>query len=191
MITGNLQKRQCECVAVPTTPHLLRGWSTVGITSASLVWKYSKLRKLSKFLLYYKSLDISKTKQPEPSNPEERDVLSHGYTCVKLRKFTGGRTSAVLRDLRPGTAYHVLLYAANEAGKSKPLSFFFTTACDPLVSDNFSSLGSISFHKPLMNKLYDCRNCTKAFFKTVCYVLLSLYIFISLAVIIFHFDQII
>jgi len=152
------------CVLVSTDvarPQVLRDWSTVGSTSVSVVWRCnSNVRNVDAFLLYYRPLlDAEKRRRtPRSLDPTqlaaltETDLLSAGFSRIRVHRFLPKRSQAVLRDLKLATDYVLVLFAVNQLAQSLPSIFFFQTAPDEGVNKRILSRRR-PVGRPLCNRL--------------------------------------
>ena len=174
-------------------PQVLRDWSTVGSTSVSIVWRCnSNVRNVDAFLLYYRPLrDAEKRRRmPQSLDPSqlaaltETDILSAGFSRIRVHRFVPKRSQAVLRDLKSATDYVIVLFAVNQLARSLPSVFFFQTAPDEGANKRILSRRR-PVGRPLCNRLVAF---IARIIRAVLSILLFCYVVISAALIVVYRD---
>jgi len=175
-------------------PRVLRDWSTVGSTSASVVWRCnSNVQNVDAFLLYYRPLcHTEKRWRPPPSlDPahlttlSDVDFCSAGFSRIRIHRFVPKRSQAVLRDLQTATDYVLILFAVNHLARSPPSVFFFQTS--PADDDVYKR--TLSRRRPVGLPLCECLVAlTARVIRVTLYVLLFCYFIISALLIVVYRD---
>ena len=115
--------------AEPSRPRLLSSWCAVGCHSACLVWKYKQNEQITTFAVSYRRLG---NREPLDRRLYEQQTSPNGdLTCIKTKRFTGGRAYITLRDLTPDTWYLVKTTAVNNCGHSKTCTTVIQSSSSP------------------------------------------------------------
>ncbi|KAK2148331.1 hypothetical protein LSH36_502g02066 [Paralvinella palmiformis] len=138
---------------VPSVPHVLSSWCTVGVTSASITFKCPNSYIIQSYIVVcqpYSTFTEDKTGEIHMANKwsksarsdleiirQNREKFAAGKglpwrkrgpdSQVFRVKSTMGRVTAVIRNLLPHTSYIVQIHAINSCGSSQPTKLYLTT----------------------------------------------------------------
>jgi len=179
-------------------PLVLRDWSTVGSTSASVVWRCcGSVQNIDAFLLYYRPVrSAEKKRRHTPQSLDSAhlatltnaDLIAAGFSRIRVHRFVPKRSQAVLRNLQSATDYVLILFGTNQLARSLPSIIFFRTT----PSDDSRSGGrTFSRHRPVARPICDClRSLIFCMLRVAISILLFVYILISALLIVVYRDTV-